>query len=167
MLLVLCGLPATGKSFLARHLAKRLNAVHLNTDIVRREMVKEPIYSEEEKKRVYNEMIEKARKLLSEGMDVVLDGTFYRKGLRDVAEEMAGSAEQKCFLVECKCDEKTVKQRMGRRKLKKSESDADEFKVYKILEAQFEPIEREHLVLDCSLPAGEKIERVLKWVNPE
>ncbi len=167
MIVVFCGLPATGKSFLARHVAKEIDAVHLNTDVVRKEAVENPVYSEEEKKQVYDELFSKARELVSEGKNLVLDGTFYRKGLRDVVEEIASSAEQKVFYIECRCDEKTVKKRLEKRKKKKGASDADNIEIYRLVEEKFEPIEYQHLVVDCKLPEEEKIERVLKWLNPE
>ena len=167
MIVVFCGLPATGKSFLAKRVARKIDAVHLNTDILRKELVKEPVYSEEEKKRVYDELFGKAREIVSEGKNLVLDGTFYRKGLRDVVEEIASSAEQKAFFIECRCDEKTIKKRLEKRKKKKLASDADDIEIYKLVEKNFDPIESQHLVVEGELPEKEKIERVLKWLNPE
>ncbi len=169
MIVVFCGLPATGKSFLARNIAERIGAVHLNTDIIRRETIESPDYSDAEKKQVYEELMNRTRKLVSSEQDVVLDGTFYRKGLRNVVSDIAESASLEIFFVECRCDEETIKKRLEKRK-KKIEcraSDADNIEIYKLVEENFEPIEEQHLVIDCFLKDQEKFERVLKWIKPE
>lgn len=46
MIIVIFGLPATGKTYLSEHLVKELDAVHLNTDITREKPGKECVYDE-------------------------------------------------------------------------------------------------------------------------
>jgi len=53
MLILICGLPATGKSTVARRLAKALDAEVLRTDIVRKALIGNPTYTEEEKNLIY------------------------------------------------------------------------------------------------------------------
>ena len=56
MLIIICGLPGTGKTFIAKKLAPKINAEHLSTDRIRKELFPEPTYSEDEKNKVYVEM---------------------------------------------------------------------------------------------------------------
>ena len=53
MLLLVSGLPGTGKTFFAEHLSRQLNAEHLNTDKIRKQEIENRSYSEEKKQLVY------------------------------------------------------------------------------------------------------------------
>ncbi|HNT60586.1 MAG TPA: AAA family ATPase [Candidatus Bilamarchaeaceae archaeon] len=82
MLILISGLPGTGKSRISRGLAPRLNAVHISSDSIRKKLLERRTYSEEEKALVYSEMLSQASKSLSGGKNVVADATFYKKSLR-------------------------------------------------------------------------------------
>jgi len=114
MLIVVCGLPATGKSTLAKHLAADLGGEILRTDIIRRELFRdapleevleskdpmqydlERIFDRQEvipekyqrmiwkqKEMVYDELLKRVERLLKKGVNVILDGTFYKRNLRE------------------------------------------------------------------------------------
>ena len=160
MLILVCGLPGTGKTTLAGRIAKEYSAIHLNTDIIRRKYLKERTYSEEEKKMIYEKLFSEAEKSLNEGKTVVLDGTFYKKELRNKATDIA----EKFTIIECVLDEKVLKERIGKRAMCNVASEAN-YDVYLKVKEQFEPIEQEHLVLDTSLPEEEQIEKVNSWMK--
>ena len=155
MLVLVCGLPARGKSTVARNIAKKLKAVVLNTDIIRKQLFERPTYSSEEKRLVYRAMFLIAGYLLRSGLNVVLDGTFYRRALRKRAYSLAKKTDSPLGIVLTTAPEEVVKRRMARRKQRSfSASDAD-FEVYKKIRDQFEPLRRPHLKLDTSLPKRE------------
>ena len=56
MLIMITGLPGTGKTTYAMKLAKSIEAIHLNSDIVRAQIGKRGHYDKASKAAVYNEM---------------------------------------------------------------------------------------------------------------
>jgi predicted kinase len=82
MLIIVTGLPGTGKSTVAAALARELGADALSTDRIRREAARPPGFSKAEKGSVYERMFARAERRLRAGRSVVLDATFYRERLR-------------------------------------------------------------------------------------
>lgn len=164
MLIMVCGLPGTGKSTLAKAVAERIGAVYLNSDSIRLGMFEEKEYTEEEKKQVYEAMFEKAGEELGKGKNVVLDATFYKKGLRGDARETADEAGTDFYMIECVTHEDLLKERIFKRGKEESESDAD-YEVYKKVKTQFDPIEEEHLAVDTSVELEKQVELVLAYLG--
>lgn len=162
MLVLVCGLPATGKSNLARSLTRKMKAQILNTDIVRKELFEKPAYSDEEKELVYDVTFLIARYLLTNRRNVIIDGTFYKKRLRDRMREIARDVGTRFKIVECICPEDVIRKRMVRRAERKvTLSDAD-LEVYEKIKAEFEPIEEDHIVVHTDRYYKENLEYVLK-----
>ena len=166
ILFLVCGLPGTGKSVVARYIAKKTNSLLLNTDVIRKKLFKKPKYSEGEKGRVYDMLFKLAEKALKGSRkkvskNVVLDGTFYRKILRERAKRLAEKVGSKFVLIEVVCSEEIAKQRLEKRAGEKSVSDAD-FCVYKKIKEQFEAISEKHFVIDTGKAWKEEVEKILE-----
>lgn len=162
MLIIVCGLPGTGKSTLARALAAKLDGEHISSDIIRKKMLEERTYSEQEKFRVYERMVHEAEALLHKGKTVVVDATFYRRRTRQQMLDAAKRSNKKVLIVECVLDEKTIEERMEMRRAgRESESEAD-FSVYLKVKSLFEPISEEHLIIDTGLDLPEQVKLVLQ-----
>ena len=161
MLVLVCGLPGTGKSTVAERIGELLPARLLRTDVVRKELFPEPTYAAEESAAVYDELFERAEARLDAGEHVVLDATFRRAALRERAAEVAERAGVEFRLVRVVCAEPVVRERIRKREREEDdESDAD-FAVYNQLKAEFEPIEGDdHLVVDNSGPLAETLDAV-------
>jgi predicted kinase len=165
MLILICGLPATGKSTVARRLAKALRAEVLRTDIIRKDLIKNPKYSEEEKKQVYSTVFLIADYLIKADVNVIIDGTFYRESLRNRAREIAKKRGKRFFLIETRCPEKTVLKRLeGRKRNLRSLSDADVEVYYKIKDL-FEEIEGEHIEIETGWNIREAVRDVVKKIK--
>ncbi|MCU0397052.1 MAG: ATP-binding protein [Cyclobacteriaceae bacterium] len=161
MVIIVFGLPGSGKSYLASHLASRLDAVYLNSDEVRLTLFPVRTYSDEEKKQVYRVILNQARLELSKGRDVVLDGTFYKSKIRNEFST-ALHAFSPCF-IEVIADESLILQRLKRPR-KFSEADAS---VFALIKTQWEPMQDDHLILtstDSNLE--EMIHQALAYIHP-
>jgi aminoglycoside phosphotransferase family enzyme/predicted kinase len=113
-LVLVGGLPATGKSTLGGHLADRLGAVLLSSDRLRKELAglapgrpasagyEQGIYQPARTERTYSELLGRAERLLQRGESVVLDASWLRAAHRAVAREVAGRTHS--TLVELRCD---------------------------------------------------------------
>jgi len=165
MLVLVCGLPATGKSTVARRLARSLGAELLRTDVVRKELIGRPRYTEEEKELVYRALFLIAERLLKNDVNVILDGTFYKRSLRDEARRIAEKQGKRFFLIETTCPEEVVAKRLARRSRSvKSASDAD-LEVYRKLKAVFERIEEEHIVIETGWNMKEGVKEAVKAIR--
>ena len=119
-LVVLSGLPATGKSTVANIAAQSLGAPHLATDKIRNELFpekdipREIKYSSMAKKKVYSRLYSLTEKYLAQGKSVVMDGTFLRNsriGLWEIAEKHCASLA----FIKTTCTEDVIEKRMARR----------------------------------------------------
>jgi len=129
--IMMCGLPASGKSTVAKLISQFKGYTILNTDMVRlnlykKEEIFDPQKASDLKKRymVYEVMFETAKKLILEGQRVILDGTFVKQELRVKAVETLGSFLPNFYLIHTICDETTTLKRIYERQNKEYESNA-------------------------------------------
>ncbi len=66
VIVIVFGLPGSGKSYFASRLAEMLKAEYINSDIVRKQLLTQKTYSEKEKLSVYDSMLEKMKTLLQQ-----------------------------------------------------------------------------------------------------
>ena len=142
-LIVVLGLPGTGKTTFARALADHLGALHLNTDMLRAQMGLRGRYDEATKARIYEALLQQGRAGLVAGRRVVLDGTFYKEAFRDRLAELAREAGAGVKWLEITASPETVRQRVSRHR---PYSEAD-FAVYQKIRGAYEPLRGERLSL--------------------
>jgi aminoglycoside phosphotransferase family enzyme/predicted kinase len=148
MLIVVAGLPGTGKTSVAKQLAAEIGAVLLSTDAIRRRVVREPGHTVKKRRQVYEELFDLAQGLLQKEKDVILDGTFFRAEWRRRASQLARRQDLRFFLLEIVCPEHIVRRRIERRFKRKDDFSEADFRVHKIMQSRFEPIGEPHDVLD-------------------
>ena len=164
MIVMVYGLPGTGKSYFSKRLAPELDAVRLNTDVVRKEMGLQGQYDEASKQRVYDRLLQKMTHHVSGHKNVILDGTFYRQSAREPFINRSEELEVDLFLVEMKASDRTVKDRMQR---EREYSEAD-YKVYQQIKYDFEPVERPHLSFHSDLQeVDEMIAETKKYLHEQ
>jgi predicted kinase len=143
MILIIFGLPGTGKSYFSKHMADEIEAVHLNTDIVRKNIGKQGQYDDNSKKLVYNKLMEEMIAQVQKGRNVILDGTFQKKSARNKFFLAAKQLGQQVHFIEMKANDQTIKERL---KSKREYSEAD-YKIYLQIKSTFEHMDKPHLVL--------------------
>lgn len=112
-LVVVGGLPGTGKSTLAAGLGEALGAPVLRSDVIRKELAGldpsasaaagfgEGLYSAEGRDATYRALLERARTSLGLGETVVVDASWTTEGHRELARSVA--AETHSDIVELEC----------------------------------------------------------------
>lgn len=147
LLIICCGLPGVGKSTVSEYATKRLGATRYRTDEVRYDLFDDPEYTPAEMRKTYDELLDRVRAELVSGADIVVDGTFKQPRERERAAAIAEETGATVRFVRVTCPEDVVQERIEQRT--NDASDAD-LSVYYELRDQFEPIAREHLVIDNS-----------------
>jgi len=151
MLVLIAGLPGTGKTTVAKAFARRSGAVHLNSDTLRLELGLMGHYSPEDKEKVYATLLERARTALLEGKQVVVDSTFFSEKVRAPFQALAEACGVPLRWIEVKAAEQTLRQRLSR---PRPDSEAD-FSVYEKIRDQFEPLPDNRLILNTDTETPE------------
>lgn len=161
-LLVMVGLPGTGKSYLVEELAKTLPLVVITTDEVRRFLPEQPTYTPSENVFIYEVCHALTAIRLARGQRVIFDGTNYVAAQRQKLYGIAQQQQAALAVCHVQVSKQVARQRLEhrisgqRRDTDMSEAD---WAVYQwMVEAQ-EPIARPHLVLDTT----ETPIQVLAW----
>ncbi len=162
MLIIICGLPGSGKTTLSRLVSRRYRALHISSDAVRKEVIPHPTYSEDEKKKVYDELARRVGAALSEGRNVIADSTNYKREHRERMRKLAESMKTRSYTILCTLPEEEIKRRLDRRR--QGLSDAD-YAVYIKVKGIFEKMDEEHVEVDCSLPKKEMLAIVERYIG--
>ncbi len=144
MLIVVAGLPGSGKSFFADHLAEALGIPHFKSDDVRDTIDKRGAYDPGSKAAVYEALIEKALENHDGNPAVIIDATFHKKWMREMADEKARKHQIAPVYIRLTADDATIRERVEK---PRPDSDAD-FAVYRQLKAEADPLKAPHLLLD-------------------
>ena len=143
MLIIVSGLPGSGKSFFARRLSALLDAGYINSDATRRAMNAMGRYAFEDKLNVYEEMAKRAGESLRRGRVTVVDATFYRHEMRDIFLTLGTLLHQPTCYIEVQADEALIRERLAK---PRADSEAD-YAVYQQLKLQYEDTHHPRLVL--------------------
>jgi hypothetical protein len=146
-LVLVGGLPGTGKSTLARALAAAGNFQVIRSDVVRKELAGLPElvkatghYTPEWTDRTYEECLRRAAAILRDGGRVVVDATFSDEGHREEFLDAACRLGVPARLFICRLDPEEAHQRLRNRK--GDASDAD-WAVYEEMAAEWERMSEE------------------------
>ncbi len=148
-LVILCGLPGTGKSYFARELARRAPFVWLNSDRTRKLLVDTPSYSRREHRRVFSAMHVLTRGYLRDGYSVVFDATNLNENVRRPLYESADEVGVEPLIIRFTAPAELVHRRLADRAEgvgEASQSDAT-WDVYSRMAVADQPVPRPHLLV--------------------
>lgn len=145
MIVIVFGLPGSGKSYFASRLATMMDAEYVNSDRLRKEMFDRSVYSDEEKAAVYNNMLKKMKVAASQNRHIVLDATFHKYETRKLFIDATKNMDA-FFFIELCADEKIISMRLQKER-PDSEADID---VYTKIKQQWEPLKEPHLLLEST-----------------
>jgi predicted kinase len=148
-LVLVGGLPGTGKSTLARGLAEHANFSVIRSDVVRKELVgsdhriqnrsafEEEIYAPEWTARTYAECLRRTENLLFRGERALVDATFREEARRRSFLDAAARWAVPSVFFHCQAQPETIRRRLGNRS--NDASDADWFVYEQIAKRWDEP----------------------------
>jgi len=162
----MAGLPGTGKSTLARELARRTQGALLSKDEIRDTLFSpEDIeYSVKQDDFVMEVMLEAASFLLQETptRKIFLDGrTFSRRYQIDRVLKFAGDFPQPWTIIECTCSEESARRRLDLEADPSHPALNRTFALYLEVKARFEPITQPKTMISTDQPLEQCIEQAL------
>jgi aminoglycoside phosphotransferase family enzyme/predicted kinase len=122
-LILMSGLSGSGKSTVARQLARKLGAIHLRSDAVRKHLAGVPlqdrggddIYTPAMTEKTYGRLLELGIKLANQGFPVILDAKYDRQTLRQDAIALAESHQIPLQILHCDAPEEVLRDRLNKR----------------------------------------------------
>jgi len=170
-LFITVGFSGSGKSVLARELARRLPAVPLSSDRMRKARAgiaaDVPLgtgqYTPAHRTAVYRALRGRAGDYLTRGLHVLLDATFLDPREREAAARLAESRDAEFWILECQAPDALIRQRLRARRIDPNASDAD-LRVYeeqRLACARWGPLllsaspQSHHLIVDTSRPVAD------------
>jgi predicted kinase len=167
VLVMVSGLPGTGKSFFSRKLAERLACTILESDEIRKKLFPSPTYSPAENAMVFAVINRQMDELLQKGASVILDATNlkekHRKSVYDVAEKNGA----KLIIVQVDAPPELVKERLkarGKHPDTQDKSDAN-WSIYRKMKPGAEKISRPHFNVNSARDITPAIDKIIKEIN--
>ncbi|MEZ4981294.1 MAG: ATP-binding protein [Saprospiraceae bacterium] len=142
MLILVSGLPGSGKSTFSSALSTKLDCLHYNSDTMRRSMGLMGRYDTFSKLKVYQALVEQTQYGLKSSC-VIVDSTFYLAAVRNSFYNLAFMEDVELFIFSITADETVIKERTSKIR---EDSEAD-FAVYKKIKSEFEIIKKGFLQL--------------------
>ena len=161
-LVLLSGLPGSGKSYLAREICRGYPIAHVESDVLRKELFARPVYTPRESTRLFAAIHALVGDLLDRGLSVLFDATNLKEAHRRPLYDIAKRRGARLVIVRVEVPDSVARQRLEAKRRggdPGNHSDAD-VDIYEAMRRAEEPIGREHIRVETSgsvAPAVDKI----------
>jgi len=164
-LIVVSGLPGTGKTYFCNRLAERLPSVVLESDVLRKTLFSPPSYSAKESSQLFRAIHRLIQRLLAKGIPLILDATNLSERNREYLYSIADRLDAKLVLVRVEAPPEVVRQRLeARRERPENKSDAD-WATYRRMKYSVQRIRRNHYAVDTSRDITPVLDKIVKEVT--
>ncbi len=165
VLVLISGLPGVGKSFFCLQLAKRLPAVVLESDSLRRMLFRQPEYSQTESVRLFKAIHLVAERFLKNGFCIIVDATNLSEHHREYFYRITERLEVKLIIVSIQAPPSLAKKRLAVRLKNQDEKSEADWEVYKKMKPSVEKITRKHFVVDTSIDITSSIDNIMSEIG--
>jgi predicted kinase len=170
VLVMLAGLPGTGKSSVARRLAEIVPFAIVESDHVRKLLFPQTEYTGEESYWVHRTCHAVMARLLRKGVRVIYDATNLEERHRELVYRLADREGVKLVIVKIVAPEDLASERLHGRREKDTDgqdiSDAD-WAVYRRMARRVDPIGRNYVVVDTSEDLDPAITKLLRLIRAQ
>lgn len=150
VLVLVGGLPGTGKSYFCRKLAERVPFLVLESDALRKVLFPEPTYSAAESARLFRAIHLLVGRLLKKGIPVILDATSLSERFREPLYSIADRAGARLIVVWVEAPPDIVQERLTHAELGARGKSEAGWEVYQKMKPSVERIRRKHYTVDTS-----------------
>jgi predicted kinase len=167
VLLILTGLPGSGKTYLARALCERVPFTLVGSDPLRAALFEQMSYTPEENRLVYAVADALLWRLLRERRDVIYDAVNLSERRRADLRRLALDAGARPITVLLRAPEHVIWLRLAARReqpVPRGESEAD-WEVYCKLAPRAERVEHQHVVVDTTQDITPALEEIIRLVR--
>ena len=167
VLVVVSGLPGSGKSHFSRRLVAEVPLLVLESDVLRRALFPSPSYTRDESDRLFSACHALIVGLLEQGVPVLLDATNLAESHREPLYRIAGRVGAGLILVRLHAPPEVVHRRLKARSrgLDPEDQSSADWKVYRRLSDTVEPITRNHFVVDTSRDISPALAKAVREIG--
>lgn len=143
-LVLVGGLPGTGKSTLAAAAGRAIGAVVLRSDEIRHELARQAVscsdlYSDSMTQATYDRLLEMSRRSLEMGESVILDASWTHERHRAAARALAGTTRSEPVELCCTAPSETSERRIEERRLRGDDISDATIQVARAMSAAADP----------------------------
>ncbi|MCH7484243.1 MAG: ATP-binding protein [Chloroflexi bacterium] len=162
-LIILIGLPGSGKSYFARRLAKRYPAAILDSDALRGALYESPQHTAPENARLFPATHVLTRRLLDRGVPVVLDATNLKESNRKPLYRLAREANARLVTVRLRAPFAVMRERLAKRDAARDPLDRSTagLLVLERMRRDYQRPRRPYFVVDTSKDARQVLDKIV------
>ncbi len=167
VMVVIGGLPGSGKSYFSRRLVAHVSLLALESDVLRKALFPNPSYTAAESDRLFRACYSLIADLLRQGVPILLDATNLVEGHRERLYYIAEQVEAKLILIYLKAPPEVIYERLKGRSqgVDPEDHSSADWRVYERMHSSMEPIRRNHYVVDTSSDISPAITKVVREIR--
>ena len=140
------GVSAVGKSHVALRLVESFGAVRLRSDIERKRLAPDDLYSQAATQLTYARLHDLARTALQAGFPVVADATYLRRAQRDEARRIATETGVPFLILACEAPDAVIEQWLAQRHATGADPSDATMDVVRAQQTSREPLDEDELI---------------------